>query len=188
MAKSINDIPRLGWKSGFTLIELLVVISIISLLSTVALTSVNAARIKARDTKRMADKEQIVNALELYRNSVGHYPYNTDNDASGWDYGYSGGLASGDIFIQPLVDTGLFSPTPGDPTNTAIAGGYRYYRYPEGYWGRCDPALGALYIFQITFESSDFQSKVPVFSCPAGTDGTNTWTGTSLRAWGNFEY
>jgi len=171
-------------KNGFTLIELLVVISIIGTLSTIAMTSLNGARAKARDAVRISDAEQIVIALEIYRNTYGHYPYNTDNDNSGWDLGYSGGKDSGDVFIKPLVDAGLFSATPGDPTNTALLGGYYYYRYPAGYWGRCDPALGAVYILHITFET---QNKEPIFSCPAGTNGTDTWSGTTLRAWGEFE-
>lgn len=53
-------------KRGFTLIELLVVISIIGLLSSVVLSSVNSARAKARDAKRYSDVRQINNAIQLY--------------------------------------------------------------------------------------------------------------------------
>ena len=59
---------------GFTLIELLVVISIIGLLSSVVLASLNSARVKTRDVKRVADLRQVVNALELYNSDNGHYP------------------------------------------------------------------------------------------------------------------
>lgn len=59
---------------GFTLIELLVVISIISVLSSVVLASLNTARTKSRDVRRLSDIRQIRNALELYRNDNGAYP------------------------------------------------------------------------------------------------------------------
>jgi prepilin-type N-terminal cleavage/methylation domain-containing protein len=52
-------------KGGFTLIELLVVIAIISLLSSVVFASLNSARAKARDAKRVSDLQQIRYALEL---------------------------------------------------------------------------------------------------------------------------
>jgi prepilin-type N-terminal cleavage/methylation domain-containing protein len=61
-------------RRGFTLIELLVVISIISLLSSVILTSVNDARQKARDSRRVADLIQMRTALELYYAANGKYP------------------------------------------------------------------------------------------------------------------
>jgi prepilin-type N-terminal cleavage/methylation domain-containing protein len=51
---------------AFTLIELLVVISIISLLSSVVLSSVNNARSRGRDARRLSDLHQIRNALNLY--------------------------------------------------------------------------------------------------------------------------
>ena len=62
------------YSKGFTLIELLVVISIIGLLSSVVLASVNDARAKARDAKRRSDLRQLVNAVELYYSKYNVYP------------------------------------------------------------------------------------------------------------------
>ena len=61
-------------KKGFTLIELLVVISIIGLLATLAVVSLNSARAKARDAQRVSDVKQISTALEMYYASNGDYP------------------------------------------------------------------------------------------------------------------
>ena len=61
-------------QKGFTLIELLVVISIIGVLSTIAMTSLNGARAKARDVKRMTEIGEIQKALELYYADNGKYP------------------------------------------------------------------------------------------------------------------
>jgi type II secretion system protein G len=58
---------------GFTLIELLVVIAIIGLLSTMAVVSLNSARGKSRDARRMSDIKQIQTALEMYNNDEGTY-------------------------------------------------------------------------------------------------------------------
>lgn len=62
---------------GFTLIELLVVIAIIGILSSVVLASLNDARQKSRDAKRIADIKQLQLALELYFDSNGTYPSTT---------------------------------------------------------------------------------------------------------------
>lgn len=51
---------------GFTLIELLVVIAIIGILASVVLASLNSARKKSRDARRIADLKQVQLALELY--------------------------------------------------------------------------------------------------------------------------
>ena len=59
---------------GFTLIELLVVIAIIGILSSVVLASLNSARKKGRDARRIADIKQLQLALELYYDANGAYP------------------------------------------------------------------------------------------------------------------
>ena len=62
-------------RRGFTLIELLVVISIIGLLSSIVLTSVNSARAKARDVQRLRDLGELRKALSVYAlENNGTYP------------------------------------------------------------------------------------------------------------------
>jgi prepilin-type N-terminal cleavage/methylation domain-containing protein len=52
-------------EKGFTLIELLVVIAVIGLLSSVILASLNNARKKGRDTRRIEDLRQIGNEIAI---------------------------------------------------------------------------------------------------------------------------
>jgi type II secretion system protein G len=61
-------------KRGFTLIELLVVIAIIGILSSVVLASLNSARQKSRDAKRISDIKQLQLALELSFDDNSSYP------------------------------------------------------------------------------------------------------------------
>lgn len=61
-------------QKGFTLIELLVVIAIIGLLATIVMVSLNTARAKARDARRISDVRQLQLALQMYYDSAGSYP------------------------------------------------------------------------------------------------------------------
>jgi prepilin-type N-terminal cleavage/methylation domain-containing protein len=74
-------------KRGFTLIELLVVISIISLLSSVVMASVNGARTKAKENAFRSEIMQFVNALEMYKNDKKVYPLTNTSDGNPYFYG-----------------------------------------------------------------------------------------------------
>lgn len=100
---------------GFTLIELLVVIAIIGLLASVVLLSLNSARAKSRDAKRLADVRQIASALELYFNDFSGYPAATSNTPAALAPNYIGALPT--------------SPTPPDNTCTATGSGSNAYYY-----------------------------------------------------------
>ena len=61
-------------QTGFTFVELLVVISIIGLLSSIALIAMNNARVGARDARRQDDSVLIRTALQWYFHENGVYP------------------------------------------------------------------------------------------------------------------
>jgi prepilin-type N-terminal cleavage/methylation domain-containing protein len=66
---------NLTTKKGFTLIELLVVVAIIGLITSIVLVSLEDARAKSRDSKRLQTVKQYTNALELYAgDNGGLYP------------------------------------------------------------------------------------------------------------------
>jgi len=69
LRKTIKACPM-----GFTLIELLVALSIIAVLSTIALLTFREVMQGARDGKRQTDLKQIQSAAEQYRADAGFYP------------------------------------------------------------------------------------------------------------------
>lgn len=94
---------------GFTLIELLVVIAIIGVLASVVLASLNNARRKSRDARRVTDVKQIQLALELYFDGQGAGNYPTT-----------------------LADLATYNYIPQVPTDPVPANGAYQYSYPSG--------------------------------------------------------
>ena len=135
-------------QKGFTLIELLVVIAIIGLLSTLAVVSLNGARTKARNARRMSDLKQISTAMELYSsdNATSNYPTNGT-------CGGNGVVAGTDVsgHLETLCGIGnaitdgtntYLASMPVDPTNS----GSNIYQY-EG--------TATSYCIQATLENDD---------------------------------
>jgi len=133
------------WRKGFTLIELLVVIAIIGLLASIVLVSLNSARAKARDAKRVSELRQIQAALEMYYSGINSYV--VGDFFSVWDtaYGHTTHYWSGGnppwstALYDALVGNGYLNTLPLDPTNREGGAGnylgdgpptdlsYRYY-------------------------------------------------------------
>lgn len=111
---------------GFTLIELLVVIAIIGILSSVVLASLNTARLKSRDTRRISDIKQLQLALALYY----------DSNAST----YPSLLSALQPTYIPVVPT--------DPVGGAA------YRYAAGSTATCGNNAGTSYHLGATLEET----------------------------------
>lgn len=147
-------------KGGFTLIELLVVIAVIGLLATIVSVSVNSARKKARDTKRLADANQIKLAMEMYYDNNNSYPSSGGNwrclghtsSQTCWIGAYSG-LDSLNTALIPYLPT-----IPDDPRNNTSCYGdaYLYYNpYPAPGFGNRGPGA----YLHWYYESSDTSDK-----------------------------
>lgn len=93
------------------MIELLVVISIIGFLATLALVSLNNARMKARDARRLSDMVQLSKALVLYYDANNSYPAGGNTQGGDWPAAFKTALAPyiKIVPIDPLLNQG----TPG---------------------------------------------------------------------------
>jgi type II secretion system protein G len=141
-------------KKGFTLIELLVVVSIIGLLASVVLASLDVARTSARDTRRLADIKALQTALELYYNDFGSYPTTAswiNSTQSDWQTSVLGAA------LTPKYIATL----PIDPINNAAS--TYLYRYLSLSGGRA-------YMFLLRLEEADasVSNNDGVLTCATG--------------------
>ncbi len=122
---------------AFTLIELLVVISIIGLLSTVAVVSLESSRSKARDGRRLADVRQLRAALEVYFTNHNSYP------STGGSYE---SILVGTGTLHVLETENLMAKLPVDPQSTGSPSAMTEYYYGSpGWWDTSWP-------YQIQFQ------------------------------------
>ncbi len=99
---------------GFTLIELLVVVAIIGILSSIVLASLNSARKKGRDARRVSDIKQLQLALELAYDASNAYP--------------------AALNVASVVTPGYISVLPADPSGGTAAYGYVQTGSGTGYY------------------------------------------------------
>ena len=120
-------------KKGFTLIELLVVVAIIGMLSSVVLSSLNAARANARDARRIQDARQALTALDLYYNVHNSYPLgNSSQNGNGctgtsWEQGTCLKVTEDELvpnYIGSIPVDPLYGHT---PTGYRYCGGGQYF-------------------------------------------------------------
>lgn len=120
-----NTVPqkvRPASAAGFTLIELLVVIAIIGLLSSIVMSSLNSARVKARDAKRIADLRSIRVALRLYLDDFKQYPTN-----GYWTCSHLANWTALQTSLAPYI-----SSLPKDPRGTGYPWTTGLYSYCYG--------------------------------------------------------
>lgn len=164
-------------RRGFTLIELLVVIAIIGMLASVVLVSLNSARTKSRDARRVADMKQIVTALSLYYDKNGQYPNSDYQGCGGWDT-----PGDGD-FISYLRTDGFLASDPKDPKADDSCSNYRYYRYSAGDYG-CDLNRGAYFVLGVVDMET---SGNPHPSSPGWSCSGRNWQSEFDWVTGSFE-
>lgn len=115
---------------GFTIIELIVVIAIIAVLSSIIIANVNQYTAKARDAKRLGDKNAVIKALTLYASdNGGDFPdYGNSLTCLGPNGSTCWGNQSGSDFL--VSDLRPYLATM--PTNNAAIGTLGYNRMLYG--------------------------------------------------------
>ncbi len=164
-------LKKYNFKSGFTLIELLVVISIISFLVTLAMTSLNNARIKSRDAKRLADITQLQKALDLYYDENGSYIISGNCGANSPNGGWCNDIQSplnnhwvrdGATNLSKFMVKDPIDPKPAESPRWIPVNGGTYFYYSNGYGGS---GQWYMIIFGLEDHNHEFQDYDGVTAC-----------------------
>ena len=137
MLKSIFGNKR-SLKVGFTLIELLVVIAIIGVLASIVLASLNTARKKSRDARRISDIKQIQLALELCFDAGNGCGANTSTEYPNED--------TGNTVPAALKSEGYIPQIPVDPSTAAV---YTYLNLVSSAGTGCDADTATCNYYQM---------------------------------------
>lgn len=152
---------------------MLVVIAIIGLLASVIMVSLSSARSRARDTKRIADIEQLSKALEIYYSLNGSYPLS--GGASSPNSSWSTSNDSSWTTLETTLSNAL-AKMPRDPMNTsgwpAQDGSYAYSYFSRNNGG-C--VAGQYYLIVYRLENPSMKTSPGFNWCggaPANYPGT----------------
>lgn len=172
-------------QSGFTIIELLVIIVVIGILAGIGIFAYTDAQKRGRDTKRVANAESIIQAIELYTRDKGEFP-EVQESSELWEQSSE----QQENFLKVLYDEGYLSGEPLlDPLNT-YQFQYKYYVFEDDFGAPCEQGRGGFFVLGVKqLESLDqtdednplTQGKVPApspqshgWSC-SGDSGSRDW-------------
>lgn len=139
---------KINFKKGFTLIELLVVVSIIGVLATVVLSSLDQARSRARDAQRISELRQFQTSLELYYLDNNEYPPGATLGGCPWA-----------APLAPMVSGGYVSTLPIDPQNS-LPFCYNYMSGGNPSQWSCDGTIRTEFEYAIFFSLENPNSNV----------------------------
>ncbi len=191
------------FEAGFTLIEVLMVISIMTLLSSIAMSSYKTTRAAGRDASRKANVNQVSKALEVYNLTQGSYPSGTFY--SGWDSGNypssDGNCWCRDIndplqyeFKNALVNSGILKKLPQDP-EPREGTQYLFDGMGRGFYYASD---GKSYVIGTYLENSEYSpptsnnssmcSVAGNFQVSSGSLPNNLCPNRCRDFWGNYYF
>ncbi len=129
---------------GFTIVELLIIVALMGAMASAIIASTTMVRARARDTRRMSDIKQIVNALALYWTTSSQMPCSAGQTSNEPD------------FLKELVTLGYLPEVPRDPFGGPYV--YEYFSFQNPSIGTC--GSGGAYI--------GFYTENPITECPTG--------------------
>ena len=150
-------------RQGFTLIEMMVVITLIAILSTIALFGIGKVQAQGRDVKRASNMNGIRTALERYYADNQKYPANNFGEA------YAVLVAGGYLPATLLTDPNSACTTQTNPPATGVwipCGGttnpqYSYSSaagaYAKGTVANCTVAQGCYFLWLKSESSGTYQ-------------------------------
>lgn len=174
-----------GSARGFTLIELLIALTIVAILSSVVMVSMDGARIKSRHAKRISDLKQLETAIILYAND---HSYKYPSTSGNW-YGIhacTAGNAKAD-WIPGLVSGGYITALPKEPRDSGGAVGCEV-NTPQ-YLYRSDETDFKLIDYKLEdcagFVRLEPSMADPVFGrdCLSATPAVGVWSSPTSAAW-----
>lgn len=172
----MQNIHSFKKNKGFTLIELLVVISIIGLLSSVVLASLQSARDKAQISSGILFSANNYHALSA--DAFGVWDFN-DATASGWSSTNSVSASDVNYSLTPIIGTFTRS------TITPVGTGYSLSLSNGGGWAR--KIISSNYPLAttkgITFSAWVYYTQAPDYSDIVSAINTNTYQWPALMVY-----
>lgn len=148
-------------QKGFTLIELLIAAVIISIIFLVTISWLKSTPLQTRDSKRVADIQQVQLALERYYNDNNQYPQTPQDwwvadcrGSKGWNNILGPALAP---YLRQLPNDPLYPNNPPPLCYAYKSGDYdpnKTYRGSQR--GQCPGSAGAKYTLIFTTEDKTF--------------------------------